>query len=64
MQTYLITIQDLSAITTQTHFDCTLTANSEEEAIQLAKEQYAKTLDTTPDMIKVTHIINTLDIPF
>lgn len=64
MYTYLITIQDLSAITDHTHFDCTITANSEEEAIHLAKEQYAETLDTTPDMIEVTHIINTLDIPF
>ncbi len=64
MQTYLITIKDLSSITPQTHFDRTIQANSEEEAIHLAKEQYAETLDTTPDMIEVTHIINTLDIPF
>lgn len=64
MQTYLITIQDLSAITDHTHFDCTITANSEEEATQLVKEQYAETLDTTPDMIEIVSIINPEDIPW
>ena len=37
-------------------FDCIIEANSKEEAIDIAKDEYAYELDTTIDEIVIKHI--------
>lgn len=67
--TYLITIKDLSAITSQSIFEATLNVSNTEliQAISNLIQEYAENLDTTADMIdviRVENIINPEDVPY
>jgi hypothetical protein len=71
MNTYNITIKDLSAITSQSIYEATITTPTKQAtelitALSDLIQEYADNLDTTPDMIEILHIqsiINPLDIP-